>query len=415
MMGFAKRTLTLLILLFFLAGGLVYAQEDSLSLKLALIGPGDELYFWWGHIGLLAEDRLTGQSWFFDWGVFDFHAENFFTNFAMGRLYYYCAASPAHLNFSALTAANRDIILYTLNLPMETKLEIMRFAENNILPQNRTYNYHHFRDNCATRIRDIIDLATGGQFYAEFGYAPSRFTLREQVRRHTWFNPFFDWFLSFLMGQGIDRPITVWDDMFLPSEIILRAENFYYTDIYGETRPLVTSVETVNLSRNRPIVLDEPKAVWHYVLIFSSVFSLLLFASYLIWYKRKCFRVSMGLINSALGFFFGLAGSMLFFMTFFTDHDYTYNNLNVIFVNPIILAAIPLGLSYGFSGKTKKRKKSSGLLAVLWLYVFLGGLLTIVLNMFPPFYLQNQVTLSLVLPIAFVMFLIMYKIKQDNR
>ena len=158
---------------------------DALTLKLAVIGPGDELYFWWGHIGLVVEDLRSGQSRFYDWGVFSFENENFFVNFAFGRLIYSCIATRAQLNYNVYTHTNRDITLYTLDLPSEKKEAVLRFAENNMLPENRDYNYHHFRDNCATRIRDILDLALDGKFREEFANAPSRFTYRQHVRRHT--------------------------------------------------------------------------------------------------------------------------------------------------------------------------------------------------------------------------------------
>jgi hypothetical protein len=207
----------LLFFLFFFTSYFLFGQNnqsagrrgDDLILKVAIIGPGDELYFWWGHIGLIVEDKANGQSRFFDWGVFSVENENFFVNFAFGRLIYSCTVSPAQYNYDLYTKTNRDITLYTLDLPPERKEVLLHFAENNMLPENRDYPYHHFRDNCATRIRDILDFAMDGQLSAAFGETPGRYTLRQHIRRHTWARPFFDWILNFWMGQGIDRPITV--------------------------------------------------------------------------------------------------------------------------------------------------------------------------------------------------------------
>ena len=93
-------------------------------------------------------------------------------------------------------------------------------------------------------------------------------------------------------------------------------------------------------------------------------------------------------------------------MNFFTNHDYTYNNINLVFINPLLFAAIPLGLFAAFSQNQKKRHNSTLLLKVLWSYVFLGGMLTIVLRFFPGFYQQNQPTQALILPLAFVLSII---------
>ena len=379
---------------------------DNFTLKIAVMGPGDQLYFWWGHIGIVVEDKITGRARYFDWGVFSFENDNFFYNFAFGRLLYSCMVSPASANYSVYMRNNRDITLYTLDLPAVKKEEILRFAENNILPENRDYYYHMFNDNCATRIRNIIDLGLDGRFREKYSDAPGRYTLRQHVRRHTWFSPFFDWMLSFLMGQNIDRPITVWEEMFLPSEIAKRINECSVTWEDGKERPLVSSVEIIHRAK-RPAVLDVPRLQWPRELIFSLLFSSVLLFFFLRQGSRKSFRISIGLIQSLLGLFFGIAGSMLFFMTFFTNHDYTYHNSNIFFVNPFFLALIPLGLIFAFTGSLKKRFVAGQLLRLFWAYVLLGGFLTMFIKISPAFYQQNQVDQALVMPIALVMVFIM--------
>ena len=387
--------------------GLSGRRGDDLTVKVALRGPGDELYFWFGHIGLVIEDRITGQARFFDWGVFSFETENFFYNFAFGRLLYSCMASRADSNYREYIRTNRDITLYTLNLSPGKKEEVLRFAENNVLPENRDYYYHQFNDNCATRIRDILDLAVDGQLKAQFADIPGRFSFRQHVMRHTWFSPFFEWIINFLLGQGIDRPITVWDEMFLPSEIAMRITDFRYTGPDGESRPLVSAVEVLNRSKGRPAVLDVPRLQWPRELAASLFFCGILVFLYKLLGKRKGFKVFLGILQSLLGLFFGIAGSALFFMSFFTNHDYTFHNSNILFVNPLFFAAIPLGLSFAFTGNEKKRFFAASLLRAFWTYVLLGGILTMVIKLSPAFYQQNQITQALVLPIALVMIFIL--------
>ena len=386
-----------------------FPKGDNLTLKIAVMGTGDELYFWFGHIALVAEDNVTGQAKLYDWGVFSFDTDNFYSNFAFGRLIYCCMVSRADLNYAAYIQRNRDITLYTLDLSAEKKEEIVRFADNNVLPENRDYAYHHFKDNCATRIRDIIDMAVGGQFRAEFGNMPGRFTYRQHVRRHTWFNPFYDWILNFWMGQDIDKPTTVWEEMFLPSEIAARIKDFRYTAPGGAEKQLVSRTEVLYSASKRPAVLDTPRLQWPRELIASSLFSCLLLALYFSRKKIKGFRVIMGLVQALLGIFFGIAGSALFFMSFFTNHDYTYHNSNIFFVNPLLFAAVPLALIFAFTKNKKKRFVVTRLLRFLWTYVLLGGLLTMVIKLSPAFYQQNQTDVALVLPIAFCLAFIMLR------
>ena len=37
-----------------------------------------------------------------------------------------------------------------------------KLLADNVLPENRDYLYHHYNDNCVTRLRDMIDTALGG-------------------------------------------------------------------------------------------------------------------------------------------------------------------------------------------------------------------------------------------------------------
>jgi hypothetical protein len=383
------------------------SRGNYLTIKVAVLGPGDELYIWWGHIGLIIEDTLSGESKFYDWGVFDFEQDNFYVNFALGRLLYRCTVSPEESSLSWIARANRDITIYTLDLPPETKTEILLFAENNVLPENRNYWYHHFRDNCSTRIRDIIDMAAGGAFKERYGDVPGRFTLRQHVQRHTWFSPFWDWSLSFWMGQDIDTSITVWEEMFLPSELGRNLADFSYTDSRGNKRKLVSSVEMFNRAVGRAGVLEQPGRQWPREL-FAGIIIALLFLLFRLLEKKpgktgKTARILSGVGQSVAGLFFGAAGFVLFFMTFFTNHDYTYHNSNVIFVNPLLFAAVPLGLSLAFRRDPKKRDTAAFFLKILWTYVLLGGILTMVIKFFPGFYQQNQATQALILPFAFVL------------
>jgi hypothetical protein len=394
-----KRIAAFILLL--VCSSAVFAEGENLTIKVAVIGPGDELYFWWGHIALIVEDLDTGRSYFYDYGIFSFQTDNFFYNFAFGRLRYSCGVSPSAWVLNEYRQTNRDIVIYTLDLPPETRLKVRDFAAVNVLPENRYYYYHHFRDNCSTRIRDIIDLATDGQFKEQYGQAPGRFTLREQVRRHTWFSPAADWFLSFLMGQVIDTPITVWDDMFLPSEVGKRIDEFWYTDVNGVRRKLVSSMEVVNRAEGRSGVLDKPRRQWPVELAFSLALSAIFgFFFFLQAKKIRAGRILAGFSMSLSGFVFGIMGSLLYFMSLFTNHDYTFQNANMLFCTPLLLAAFPLGIGYALTKNTDRFLKYAVLSRLLWLLCALGVFVSMLIKVLPWFYQDNLTDQMLFLPLA---------------
>ena len=410
MRGVIKRVLALVLLGFAVVFALnaqtgrgVTGGED-LTLKIAVMGIGDELYFWWGHIALIIEDAGTGRSRFYDYGIFSFDNDNFFVNFAFGRLWYASGVTTTASNIAVYLNTNRSVVLYTLDVPPENREKVRRFAEESVLPQNRNYLYHHFKDNCSTRIRDILDIATDGQFREQLGNALGRFTFRQHIRRHTWYSPFVDWILNFWMGQDIDTPITVWEEMFLPSEVGSLICDFEYTDAYGDTRPLVTDVETVYTAKSRPTILDAPRRQWPGAFAFGLALTVVLGLLFYLQSQRPARgQVLLGICHSLFGIVFGGAGLLLFFMSSFTGHDYTYHNINLLFCHPLLLAAFPLGIRYASAATYDRRLSAEFTLRLLWLLVALGVIASMLMKLSPRFWQQNLTDQMLMLPIALLL------------
>ena len=377
---------------------------EYLTVRIAVLGPGDELYFWWGHIALVIDDARTGESLFFDYGQFSFGQENFFLNFALGRLYYGIGVSNTAANFAQYARDNRDVTVYTLDLPPDAREMILRQAQWDVLPGNNVYLYHHFRQNCATPIINIIDMATDGQFSERFAAEPGRFTLREQIRRHMWHSPLIDWALNFLMGQGIDEPIYAWDEMFLPSEVGRNIAGFEYLDPAGERRALVSRREDISVSSGRPQVLQSPPSHWPGPFALGMGLALLVCALSFARSRAGGFpafaRAALGTGHALFGLAFGGASLALFFLALFTDHDYTFANANMIFASPLLFALVPLGIRMAALRDEDRRMRAEIWARSLWLLVALGILASMLIKLSAGFWQDNLAQQLLMLPVA---------------
>jgi hypothetical protein len=393
-----------MVFLLLLSSGLSFAQIqnewEATTFKIALFGPGTPLYSWWGHIGMIVDDGANARI--VDYGIFSFEKENFFANFAFGRMIYSCGSSPARNVINDYIAQNRDVTLYTLNVTPEKKREIIERIENDLLPENRDYLYHHFRDNCATRIRDILNAITGGQLYSRFAGEYSPLTLREHLRRYTFFSPFIDWFLNFLLGRGSDQAATKWDAMFLPAEVALSIQDFEYTLQDGNKTKLAGETETLYTAIGRPPVPAVPPNPWPYALLVGLLIAgALAFCMALDTRQIKTAQTAWFLSQGLFGCFLGLAGSLLFFMAFFTNHNYTFNNLNMLIANPLLLAALPLGFMALTADDYNKKAIAVHIVKTLWTAVFIGGIAGVLFSAFS--YQQSWTTLALTLPSSFVL------------
>ena len=399
------RTRFFIILIFVL--GNTYAQdnpkqylEDYLLFKLAVIGPSDQIFIWWGHAALIVEYTQWNFSRVYDWGIFTYPSDSFLKDFISEKIRYKCTRDV--LDLEPYINEDRDIIVYTLNLGRKAKQTIMAYADNNVLPDNCYYDYNEFSENCATRIRDIIDMGTGGRLKAAFDNAPGRFSIRQHVRRYTWFRPFSDWFLSFMMGQNLDEKITVWDEMFLPVEIARNITDFTYTDDSGVERKLVSSAQIINASKKRLPILNEPLTTWPFALTAGLIAAALLF-----FFKKLgnvhplSARILLGLSHSFLGLLFGVSGCILVFGMFFMSNDYFRQNINLLFVNPLLLLITPLGIMVALDKSFRINPERC--LRIIWTYVFIACGFTVLLRALPFFFQQNQSVQGIILPVAFVL------------
>lgn len=386
--------------------GALYGQTaaarpvDDLLFKIAVYGPSDDIFIWWGHAALIVENTRWNYSRVFDWGIFSYPSDDFLSDFLRGQISY--KSTVDSLNMQMYIDEDRDITVYTLDLGAEGKEHILRYVENNVLPENCYYDYHEFRDNCSTRIRDILDMGTGGQFREWAAKTPGRFSIRQHLRRFTWFRPAPDWFLDFLMGQDLDAPTTLWDEMFLPVEVGRGISDFTYTDSIGAEHKLVRSVELLNASKKRPPVLHAPPRRWPGDLLLGLLFAVLTAGLRGLAKKKPLAgRIAWGVFQSVLGLCLGITGCVLVYAWFFMKNDYIQQNINLLFLNPLLLAAVPLGI---LSAANKlKAVRPEKWLRILWTYTAAAGIFTQVLRVLPVFFQQNQSTAALVLPAAVVL------------
>jgi hypothetical protein len=392
---------------FFAAPGALYGQAapetrpgDDLLLKIAVYGPSDDIFIWWGHAALIVENTRWEYSRVFDWGIFSYPSNNFLRDFLRDKISYRSTADA--LDMQTYIGEDRDITVYTLDLDAGGKELILRYAEDNVLPENCYYNYHEFRDNCSTRIRDIIDMGTGGRFKEWALNTPGRFSIRQHLRRFTWFRPASDWLLDFLMGQDLDAPVTLWDEMFLPAELGRGISGFTYTDNSGAERKLVSSAELLNASKNRPPVLNAPPRRWPGDLLLGVMAAILLLAIRRLRKKMPAAgRIAWGACQSAAGLCLGAAGCVLAYAWFFMKNDYIQQNINLLFINPLSLAAVPLGILSASGGPAAGKPEKC--LKILWTCVAAAGILTQALRALPFFCQQNQSAAALVLPAVIVL------------
>jgi hypothetical protein len=147
-----------------LAGVGLRAQVPGAELRISVItiGPGAQVWERFGHNAIMLENTRTGQAVWYNYGMFDFGAKDFWPRFMKGDMRYWMQGGMVRLELPFYFQSNRTVWAQELDLEPAQRLEIERFLEWNARPENRYYHYDYFRDNCSTRVRDVVDRVIGG-------------------------------------------------------------------------------------------------------------------------------------------------------------------------------------------------------------------------------------------------------------
>jgi len=340
---------------------LVSAQEkplsDSAFVSLITVSPGQDIYAHYGHTALRVADTKNGFDLVFNYGLFDFNSPNFIYRFVKGETDYVCGAFSYSDFLLEYQMENRCVIEQILNLNAQEKESIWQALVKNIQPENRTYRYNFFFNNCSTKPRDVIVQGVLGKVdYRTEGYYP---TLRCVIHHYTNTHPWTQFGIDFLIGAQADKPATLSDQQFAPEILSESFAMAVVVDDSAKTRPLVLKTRqavSVDASRiEKTFQMPGPISVaWFLFVIIAglTVYEIL---------KRKHFQA----VTAVLYGIFGITGSLIAFMVLFSIHPTTHVNYLLLWQNPLHLI-FAFGMIFGsFRKKIAKSYLAANLLLQL--------------------------------------------------
>ena len=280
---------------------------DSLSVSLLTCSPGNDPASAFGHSGIRVTDHATGRDLVFNYGTYSFQEPHFLLKFLRGDLDY-CLSINYFQNFKqSYERAGRGIIEQPMNLTPEQKTRLRLFLMDNAREENRYYRYDFLQDNCATR---------GDKRWMMFG-------------------------IDLLLGARVDREITAREAMFLPDRL---SENLArYTNGSLEDTRLMTECATL---------VEPAPGPGRFMTILSkatspfTAFTLLLLFSLIFFLKTGHKWRFINIFSTVLYAILGTGGIILTLMWLATNHIWTENNWNLIWMNPLLLipAVLPDGV-----------------------------------------------------------------------
>ncbi len=314
---------------------------SELTVQLLTMGQGDLVWEKFGHNAIRIVDPVRGTDQAYNYGLFDFRQESFVLRFVQGRMLYWMEGIPMDWTLEVYRRGDRAVWAQDLNLTPRQKAELRDFLEWNARPENRFYRYDYYRDNCSTRVRDALDRVLGGRIRAETQGVPSGSSYRwHSLRLVAGDVPVYTG-LSVGLGEPADRPISRWEEMFLPQKLRAHVAGMTVPDAAGRPVPLVRE-ERLLVPSARPA---EPAAPPQRIPAFLAA-GLLLGSAFLLLARRgagsRAARTALACIGALWALFAGTGGVVLAGLWAFTDHGIAYHNENLFQLDPLALPLVLL-------------------------------------------------------------------------
>lgn len=368
-------------------------RGESLVVYVMTMGPGAAVWERFGHNAILIRDTARDIEVAYNYGLFSFEQENFILRFIRGHMDYEMAPGDGRWMAQAYANENRSVWLQELNLTPAQRADLLDFLEWNALPENRTYRYNYYLDNCSTRVRDALDRVLGGRIRAETDTIASGSTFRSHTRALTGSDPLLYTGLMIGLGQPVDREISVWEEMFLPLMLRERLRDVTVLNADGMPEPLVVS-EQVLYESTTPVSLEAPPSRWWVYLLIGLVVGGGILVTGTRWIRGESGGRAFAAMTSTWGVVAGLLSLVLVGLWVFTDHQTSYRNENILQLSPLLLM-LPILIVGVMCGKGAALQPAARL-AVL---VAAGSVVGFLVQVLPGFSQVNGEVIALALPI----------------
>ncbi len=310
---------------------------SHLQISLMTIGPGDAIWERFSHNALVIRDDRAQTEVAYNWGIFDFNDSDFISRLARGRMRYSMRGFPTSTWLAVYRRENRDVWLQTVNLTPGERLELQAVVQGLDTEANRYYRYDYFRDNCSTRVRDVLDGVLGGQIRAATGETDTGTTYRWHTARLLQSAPAAYAGIQFVVGNRGDEPISAWDEMFLPLRLKEHLDGIRIVDTEGESAPLLGEAVRVVEAVRDPTPLAAPDFLVPLLLFGAALGAFFAGLGWAAGEGKRWGRWALALLGAAWSTGVGLLGTALLLSWFLTDHIFWALNENAFQSNPISL------------------------------------------------------------------------------
>lgn len=385
------------------------ADGSNLTVYLLTFGQGDEVWAKFGHNAIWIHDANTRQDITYNWGMFSFSEPNFIGRFLSGDTHYWMQGIPLDWILREYREANRTVLAQELNLPPGQRLALAQQLAWDSLPQNKYYRYDYFRDNCSTRVRDALDRAFSFQIRGATDTVVTNGTYRSHTARLTADNLPLYTGIQLALGHRADKPLTAWEEMFLPVPMSSRLRTLTVAGPGGIRIPIVRTERTLFQALREPERASPPNYIALFLAIGLVLAGLIVYLVRLAETGSRLATFAAASLTTLWTFLSGFFGLVVLAAWLFTAHVFMGKNENLLQFNPLSLglfALLPIAIGFG--------KMSRGVTR-LATFISMVSLLGFVLQGVPGWNQNNGEIIALALPLNLAVAWAVYRLAHYKR
>ena len=365
---------------------------SDLTIYLMTMGPGDQVWERFGHNAIRIVDASRGTDSVYNWGTFDFHQPNFLRRFMTGNTLYWMQGDGMPETMATYQYLNRSVWVQELNLTPAERAAVRDFIAWNAEPEHRYYRYDYYLDNCSTRVRDVIDRIVGGQLKAATSARLTNTTYRFHTQRALQFDRAVAMGTNVGLGEVADRPITQWEEAFLPGRLMDHVRGVQLRAADGTTRPLVKGEQALFTARRPPEPTAPPDVTLRNLIIGVVIAGLLVTLARAAQRGRRAGRLAFITTATIWTTLSGLLGVILIVGWTATRHVFMARNENLLQFDPLSLmlaVLLPLAVTRG---------RSAALVRLLSMIIAVVAIVGLAMKLLPWFDQVNVAVIAMTLP-----------------
>ena len=296
---------------------------EDLTVSIVTCAPGPDVYELCGHAAIRIRSAEMDSVW--NYGIFDFTSPNFIYRFCKGETDYMVYGYQFERFMPAYIRRGSTVKEQVLDLTQEEARQLRALLQTESLPENRIYRYNYVRDNCATRPWKRVREAAGRDIHLpDTLYYP---TFRSEMRHFHRNYPWYQFGIDLVLGSGLDYPLDKDEDTFAPPVL---ADKLAAATIGGRSL-----VKATNIIFPGYVDATLPPTPWWRTPMAVGIAMLLLSLGTLFAYllRKRLWRwwISLYFLTA------GVAGCIVAFLVFCSEHEATSPNILLLWLNPLQL------------------------------------------------------------------------------